>query len=160
PAQPVRRVRGALARILLKPDEVFPDVAGNPGGSEPQPEIRGRSHRQREIPFWTLIGGLVEHIVVDADVRQRDRRIHVQRPYPKTHTRGIRLGVGRRLSACRHLQRKKSDDKHHKKIPTRPAARTFATAERNLRNQNGERPSPPRKEAREKNVLRERKPTE
>ena len=96
-----------FAGVLLVPVERFGDVGAEPGRAQTQPEIALRRQREGEVLFRVLVGRIVEHVVIDSDVCERDRRVQHQRT--ETHADGRRIrgavaGLGARRRGAQEQQ--------------------------------------------------------
>ena len=79
PAQLVGVIRGPLRGVLLVPVDRFVEVARHPRRAEVQPEVAHRRDRQGKVLLRQLVGRVVEDVVVDPDIGDRDHRVHHQR---------------------------------------------------------------------------------
>ena len=85
PANPVTAIGRPFGRVGLIPDQLLFDCTVHPAGTKPNPHVRGRRDGEREVVFGRQILRLVEHVLVDAEVRQRDGGIHPQRTDANTY---------------------------------------------------------------------------
>ena len=93
PSELVGGVRGSLARVFLVPVNLLVERRGEPGRTKRQPEIGRRDDREREVLLGELLGRIVEDVVIDAHVGERDRRIHQEGANANPDTVGVGCAV-------------------------------------------------------------------
>ena len=130
PVEVVAAVGRSLAVVLPKPDEVFLDVEQQPRRPHAHPHVGRRRDGEREVLLRILIRRLVEHVVVDAEVRELDARIHRDRPdaHPirRRSLRFVRDRLGRRRR--REGRRSRENGGAHEFISHRSTFRDIGSA--------------------------------